>query len=53
MDLLEQKPGFKYVDISQPIADTHQMTIEIRDTYTMEEIAVAQSEILQYFEKRF
>jgi hypothetical protein len=53
MDLLEQKPGFKYVDISQPVADTHQMTIEIRDTYTMEEIAVAQSEILQYFEKRF
>ncbi len=53
MDLLEQKPGFKYVDISQPMADTHQMTIEIRDAYTMEEIAVAQSEILQYFEKRF
>ena len=53
MDLLEQKPGFKYVDISQPIADTHQMTIEIRDAYTMEEIAVAQSEILQYFETRF
>jgi len=53
MDLLEQKPGFKYVDISQPLADTHQMTIEIRDSYTMEEIAVAQTEILQYFEKRF
>ena len=53
MDLLEQKPGFKYVDISQPIADTHQMTIEIRDDYTMEEIAVAQTQILQYFEKRF
>ena len=53
MDLLEQKPGFKYVDISQPMADTHQMTIEIRDAYTMEEIAIAQSEILQYFEKRF
>jgi len=53
MDLLEQKPGFKYVDISQPLADTHQMTVEIRDAYTMEEIAVAQSEILQYFEKRF
>lgn len=53
MDLLEQKPGFKYVDISQPMADTHQMTIEIRDDYTMEEIAVAQTEILQYFEKRF
>jgi hypothetical protein len=53
MDLLEQKPGFKYVDISQPMADTHQMTIEIRDAYTMEEIAVAQTEILKYFEKRF
>ena len=53
MDLLEQKPGFKYVDISQPMADTHQMTIEIRDDYTMEEIAVAQTEILQYFERRF
>ena len=53
MDLLEQKPGFKYVDISQPMADTHQMTIEIRDAYTMEEIAVAQTEILKYFEARF
>lgn len=53
MDLLEQKPGFKYVDISQPMAETHQMTIEIRDAYTMDEIAIAQSEILQYFEKRF
>jgi len=53
MDLLEQKPGFKYVDISQPMAETHQMTIEIRDDYTMDEIAIAQSEILQYFEKRF
>ena len=53
MDLLEQKPGFKYVDISQPMAETHQMTIEIRDVYTMDEIAIAQSEILQYFEKRF
>ena len=29
------------------------MTIEIRDDYTMEEIAVAQTEILQYFERRF
>lgn len=53
MDILEQKPGFKFVDISQPVADTHQMTIEIRDDYTMEEIAVAQTVILQYFEKRF
>jgi len=53
MDILEQKPGFKFVDISQPMADTHQMTIEIRDDYTMEEIAVAQTVILQYFEKRF
>ena len=53
MDLLEQKPGFKYVDISQPMADTYQMTIEIRDAYTMEEIAVAQTEILKYFEARF
>ena len=53
MDLLEQKPGFKYVDISQPMAETHQMTIEIRDDYTMGDIAIAQSEILQYFEKRF
>ncbi len=53
MDILQQKPGFKYVDISQPLAETHQMTIEIRDAYTMDEIAVAQSEILQYFERRF
>ena len=53
MDILQQKPGFKYVDISQPLAKTHQMTIEIRDAYTMDEIAVAQSEILQYFERRF
>jgi hypothetical protein len=29
------------------------MTIEIRDAYTMDEIAIAQSEILQYFEERF
>jgi hypothetical protein len=53
MDLLEQRPGFKYVDISQPLAETHQMSIEIRDNYTMEQIAIAQSEIIQYFEKRF
>lgn len=53
MDLLERKPGFKYVDISQPLVATHQMTIEIRDVYTMEQIALAQAEILKYFEKRF
>ena len=53
MDLLEQIPGFKYVDISQPLTETHQMTIEIHDTYTMEQIAIAQAEILKYFEKRF
>ena len=53
MDLLEQTPGFKYVDISQPMSESHQMTIEIHDTYTMEQIAIAQTEILKYFEKRF
>lgn len=53
MDLLEQRPGFKYVDISQSDGETHKMSIEIRDNYTMEQIAIAQSEILQYFDKRF
>ena len=53
MTLLEKNPGFKYVDISQPALSSNQIEIQIHDKYDMDQIGIAQEEILKYFSKRF
>jgi len=53
MSLLEKNPGFKYVDISQPVLNSNQIEIQIHDKYEMEQLGIAQEEILKYFSKRF
>lgn len=53
MNLLEKNPGFKYVDISQPVLSSNQIEIQIHDKYEMEQIGIAQEEILKYFSKQF
>ena len=49
MALLEKNPGFNYVDITQPSNSSNQIEIQIHDKYDMEQIGVAQGEILKYF----
>jgi hypothetical protein len=51
MALLEKNPGFNHVDIPQPANNSSQIEIEIQihDKYDMEQIGVAQGEILKYF----
>jgi hypothetical protein len=49
MALLEKKPGFNYVDIAQPALDAKQIEIQIHDKYDMDQIGIAQEEILKYF----
>lgn len=53
MALLEKKPGFNYVDIAQPALDAKQIEIQIHDKYDMEQIGIAQEEILKYFSQKF
>jgi hypothetical protein len=49
MALLEKNPGFNHVDIPQPANNSSQIEIQIHDKYDMEQIGVAQGEILKYF----
>ena len=51
MGLLEAKPGFHSVDVVQSSADSRHIKIDIWDKYTMEQISVAQAQILEYFSK--
>ena len=53
MDLLENNPGFKHVDIMQIGNEPNQIEIQIFDKYQMKQINEAQNEILNYFKKRF
>jgi hypothetical protein len=49
MALLEKNPGFNYVDITQSAKSANQIEIQIHDKYDMEQIGIAQEEILKYF----
>lgn len=53
MDLLENNPGFKHVDIMQIGNEPNQIEIQIFDKYDMKQINEAQNEILKYFKRRF
>jgi hypothetical protein len=55
MALLEKNPGFNHVDIPQPANNSSQIEIQIQihDKYDMEQIGVAQGEILKYFSEHF
>jgi sugar-specific transcriptional regulator TrmB len=53
MALLEKNPGFNYVDITQSANNSNQIEIQIHDKYDMEQIGVAQGEILKYFSEQF
>ena len=51
MGLLENRPGFHSVDISHVSGDSRNIKIDIWDKYTMDQISIAQDEILEYFGK--